>query len=170
MLKRHSLTYTDTLCRVCVHYRDFGHNSRPDPWILNRQGYIWYWPRACRWSCWRACLYWLLTLLFWETFWQDQNDFHLMVGQVFTTADALGSLDVWPTQEDHRRTFLGSVWGHWSNNKEITSKTMLTNVLLIGFSKRIKRYHISAHKKITLFYIFAWGYLKKEFLEKMTHY
>lgn len=34
---------------------------------------------------------------------QEQDDLYFMVGQVSTAADALGPLDVGPTQKDHSR-------------------------------------------------------------------
>lgn len=41
--------------------------------------------------------------LHFQKVWQEQDHFHVVVGQVSSTADALGSLEVRPTQQHHRR-------------------------------------------------------------------
>lgn len=50
-------------------------------------------------------------LLHFEKVGQEQEDLHFMVGQVSTAADALGSLDVWPTQKDHSGPLVDIFWG-----------------------------------------------------------
>lgn len=42
---------------------------------------------------------------------QEQKDLHFMVGQVSTTADALGSLDMGPAQKDHSGSLVDIFWG-----------------------------------------------------------
>lgn len=54
---------------------------------------------------------------------QEQDDLHFVVGQVSTTADALGSLDVWPTQEDHSGPLVDIFWCESGDIHEITSQT-----------------------------------------------
>lgn len=42
---------------------------------------------------------------------QEEDDLHFVVGQVSTTADALGSLEVGPTQENHSGPLVDVFWG-----------------------------------------------------------
>ena len=47
---------------------------------------------------------------------QEQNDLHLSIGQVSPTADALGSLDVWPAQQSHRGLLVHILRGEPAGN------------------------------------------------------
>ena len=49
---------------------------------------------------------------------QEQDDLHFVVGQVSTTADALGSLDVWSTQNDHSGPLVDIFWGESGDIKQ----------------------------------------------------
>lgn len=57
-----------------------------------------------------------------------------MVGQVSATANALGSLDVWPTQKDHSGPLVDIFWGESGDIQEITKllhKKIQPNVVFI---------------------------------------
>lgn len=58
-------------------------------------------------------------LLHFEKIGQEQDDFHLMVGQVSAAIDALGSLDVWPTQKDNSGPLVDIFWGEPGDIKAI---------------------------------------------------
>lgn len=60
---------------------------------------------------------------------QEQDDLHFAVGQVSSAADALGSLDVWPTQEDHSGPLVDIFWGESGNIQEMTNKVSTINVV-----------------------------------------
>lgn len=50
-----------------------------------------------------------------------------MVGQVSTAADALGPLDVWPTQKDYSGPLVDVLGGESGDNKVITERLLTTN-------------------------------------------
>ena len=51
---------------------------------------------------------------------QEKNDLHSVVGQVSATADALGSLEVGPTQENHSGPLVDVFWGESGDILEMT--------------------------------------------------
>lgn len=53
---------------------------------------------------------------------QEQDDFHFVVGQVPSTADALGTLSVRPTQEDHRGPLVVIFWVQSGGIKAMTKQ------------------------------------------------
>lgn len=73
-------------------------------------------------------------LLHFEKVGQEQDDLHFVVGQVPTTADALGSLDVWPTQKDHSGPLVDIFWVESGDIKETTKRLRHKN------GKNLKQY------------------------------
>lgn len=59
-------------------------------------------------------------LLHFDKVGQEQDDFHLVVGQVSSAADALSPLDVRPTQENHSGPLVDILWSEPGDNPLIS--------------------------------------------------